>query len=226
MEYIDFILKIDNEKYHLKLNKEYFLKIIENFDFIEKNEIYFFIFFNYIIKEISNEKNNFNKEDNQGVCYINWDNNQFFISSSDDFLPYNIFYIPSLFFNINQTAHDSLIQRFFNLLKRGFISNKIDCYYSYKNNFGFNDFELNFNFKNKDDLINLIKNYRKIEQNPIEEFENFNLSIVDNQVNIKDIKDFSMLKFNVDLKKWNFKNLKYNDNSIKEILKISNIDDF
>lgn len=225
MEYIDFILKIENEKYHLKLNKEYFLKIIENFDFIEKNEIYFFIFFNYIIKEISNEKNNFNKEDNQGVCYVNWDNNQFFISSSDDFLPYNIFYIPSLFFDINQTGHDSLIQRFFNLSKRGFINKKIDCYY-YKQNFGFNDFELNFDFKNKDDLINLIKNYRKIEQNPIEEFENFNLSIVDNQVDIKDIKDFSMIKFNVDLKKWNFKNLKYNDNSIKEILKISNIDDF
>ncbi len=40
------------------------------------------------------------------------------------------------------------------------------------------------------------------------------------------IEDFSMVKFNVDLKKWNFKNLKYNDNSIKEILKISNIDDF
>lgn len=220
MEYIDFILKKEDEKYHLKLSKEYFFKLIEDFNFIEKNEIYFFIFFNYIIKETSNEKNNFNKEDCQGICYVNWDNNQVFVSSSDGFLPYNIFYIPSLFFNINQTGHDSLIQRFFNLLKRGFINKKIDCY-NYEH-----DFELNFDFKNKFDLINLIKNYRKIEKNPIEEFKNFNLSIVDNQVDIKDIKDFSMIKFNVDLKKLNFKNLKYNDNSIKEILKISNIDDF
>lgn len=226
MKYIDFILKKRDKEYKLKLSYLYFFQIIEHFSFIEKKENDFYIFFNSIVEQISNEKINFNEEDNLGICYINWEDNLFFVSSDNSFLPFNNFYIPSLFFNIDQARDYSLIKILLKNWKTGNIDNKIECYYKCEKSSIFKDFELNFDFKNEEDLLTFLKNYRKIEKNPVNEFKNFNLSIVDNQVDIKDIEDFSMVKFNVCFKKWNFKNLEYNDNSIKEILKISNINDF
>lgn len=225
LEYIDFILKKNDKKYNLKLTKRNFSCIVEHFTFVEKNWIEFQPFFNFIIEEISKEKDTFNQEDNLGICYIDWDNNQFFISSHNDFHPYRHFHIPTLFFDKHQTGYYTLIQYFLNNWKRGNIINKIDCYYLERPSI-FKDFDLFFDFKNEEEVLNFLENYRKIEKFPSEEFKNFNLSIDSKYVDIKDIEDFSMVRFDVDLKNWNLNILKDNDSAKKEIFKILNLNNF
>lgn len=158
-----------------------------------------------------------NFSDHYGTLYINWNKKEIHQVQSDYY--FDGFYVATLFFALND---EEVINNFLCNLINPKNSKEIDCYYQ-DDGKSF-DFKLYFNKEISNlDVIEVIKNYRKIEKdNTI--LGNYNLSVNIDIERIKN-KEIMMVKFPVNNNKWKTFKYDYNfENGVELTKKILNID--
>lgn len=161
--------------------------------------------------------NNETLSDHYGTLYIDWNKKEIHQIQSDYY--FSGFFIPTLYFSLN---NEILINNFlFNMINPD-NSKEISCYYQDGENIF--DFNLYFNKEfSTIDIINVIKNYRKIEKDTsiLEKYNlsaNIDFDLIKNQ-------EIIMVKFPVNNDCW--KTFKYDydfKNGVELTKRILNID--